>query len=112
MHEQSIVESLLAVALDHAKKANATRVLKIHVVVGELSGAVDEAMSFYFGFLSKNTIASGAVLSFEHVPARFRCRSCNTTFSSKGDFLCPQCKDRQVEIVGGRELYVDSLEVD
>ncbi len=113
MHEQSIVESMLSIALDNAQKANATRILNIHVVIGELSGVVDDAMDFYFGFMTKGTIAAGACLSFEHVPARLRCRSCGTTFAAgENDFRCPGCSKMEADIVSGRELYVDRLEVE
>jgi len=113
MHEQSIVESLLRVALENAEKGKAAKVVKINVALGELSGAVDEAMSFYFSFLSKNTIAAEATLVYRHVPAQLLCRKCNKTFTAKNmDFRCPDCREPQVDIVGGRELYVESLEVE
>jgi hydrogenase nickel incorporation protein HypA/HybF len=107
MHEQSIVESILALALDNARKADANKILKIHLVVGELSGVLDQSVGFYFGFLSRNTIASQAV------PAQLLCRTCSMVFlPQRLDFHCPICKEQQVEIVAGRELYVDSLEVE
>ena len=113
MHEQSIVESVLAMALENAAKAQAGKILKIHLVVGELSGVLDEAVNFYFGFLSKDTIASQATICFKHVPTQLRCRKCDIVFSpAQSDFQCPNCKEGQVEIVGGRELYMDSLEVE
>jgi hydrogenase nickel incorporation protein HypA/HybF len=113
MHEQSIVESLLTVALENAAKAKASQILKINVVIGELSGVVEEAMDFYFGFLRENTIASQASLGFTRVPARLRCRKCNIEFIAENlDFRCPSCKETQVEIIGGRELYIESLEVE
>ena len=113
MHEQSIVESLLAVSLEHAEKANANRIVKINFVVGELSGVLDDAVSFYFNFLSRNTIAAQASLSFKHVPAQLRCRNCDRVFlPEKMDLHCPECAEQKVEIVSGRELYVDSMEVE
>jgi len=113
MHELSIVESLLAVVLENAERAEATRVLAIYVVVGDLSGVVDDSMEFYFTFLSEKTIAAGARLVFTHTQARLRCRVCNTVFTpEKLDFHCPTCKDQQVDVIGGRELYVDKLEVE
>ena len=113
MHEQSIVESLLALALEHAEKAKAKKILRIYLVVGELSGVVDEAVEFYFSFLSKNTIAEGASLFFAHIPAEVRCRNCDRIFNPENlDFHCPDCNEQQVEIVGGRELYIESLDVE
>jgi hydrogenase nickel incorporation protein HypA/HybF len=113
MHELSIVESLLSVALENGEKAQATRILKIHVVVGDLSGVVDDSVNFYFSFLSEKTIAAGASIVFVHRPARLHCRTCGTNFSpEKLDFHCPNCKELQVDIIGGRELYIDRLEVE
>ncbi len=113
MHEGSIVESLLALALENAQRAQATRIVTIHVVVGELSGVLEEAMEFYFGFLSKGTMAAGATLSFKRIPAQLRCRKCNHVFTpEKLDLRCPTCGEADVDIVAGRELYIDSLEVE
>lgn len=113
MHELSIVESLLAVALENAERAEAKRILRIYVVVGDLSGVVDDSVNFYFSFLSEKTIAAGATIVFTHTPARLRCRACNAVFTAeKLDFRCPSCKDQQVDVIGGRELYVDKLEVE
>jgi hydrogenase nickel incorporation protein HypA/HybF len=113
MHEQSIVESLLAMALENAEKAKASRILRIYLVVGELSGVVEEAVNFYFSILSKDTIAADASIFFMQIPARVRCRNCDTVFNpEKLDFHCPECNEQKVEIIGGRELYIESLEVE
>ena len=113
MHEESIVESLLALALEEAEKAKASKILGIYLVVGELSGVLEEAVELYFSFLSRNTIASEAKLFFTRIPAQLRCRNCNTIFSPERlDLQCPNCKEHQVEIIGGRELYIESMEVE
>jgi len=113
MHEQSIVESLLALALEHAEKAKANKILRIYLVVGELSGVLAEAVEFYFSFLSRDTIAAQASLFFMHTPAQLRCRNCNTIFMPERlNLNCPNCKERQVEIISGRELYIDNMEVE
>ncbi len=113
MHEQSIVESLLALALEKAEKAKASRILRIYLVVGEFSGVLEEAVDFYFSFLSRDTIAAGASLFYMRVPAQLRCRNCDRIFTpEKMNFHCPDCNEQQVEIVAGRELYIDSMEVE
>ena len=113
MHEQSIVESLLALALENAEKEKASKILRIYPVVGEFSGVVEEAVDFYFSFLSKNTIAADASLFSSRIPAQLRCRNCDEIFApEKLDFHCPECNEQQVEIVAGRELYIDSMEVE
>jgi hydrogenase nickel incorporation protein HypA/HybF len=103
----------IEVALENGEKAKATKIHKIYVVVGDLAGVVDESVNLYFSFLSEKTIAAGASLIFIHTPARLRCRTCMTVFSPERlDFHCPNCKEQQVDIIGGRELYIDRLEVE
>ena len=113
MHEQSIVESLLTLALENAEKAKASRILRIYLVVGELSGVLEEAVDFYFGFLSRDTIAENAGILYTRTPVRVRCRNCSAVFAPENlDFHCPECNEQQIEIIGGRELYIDSMEVE
>lgn len=113
MHEQSVVESLLAMVLENAEQAKASKVLRIYLVIGELSGVIEEAVDFYFSFLSRGTIAENAGIFYMHPPAKVRCRNCDTVYSPENlDFHCPDCNEQQVEIIGGRELYIDSIEVE
>lgn len=113
MHEQSIVESLLNLVLEKAKEAQAERVRSIYLVVGELSGVEQNAVEFYFGFLGQNTIADKAELFFMNVPAELRCKNCSNVFTFENRKLnCPVCNKNKVEIISGRELYLDSIEVE
>ena len=112
MHEQSIVASLLSMAVEDAKKDNARRIISIKLVVGELTGVEKDAVSFYFGFMARNTIASGASLEFNYTKAQLRCRECDILFPRDTlEFICPECNGKAIEIVGGRELYIESMEV-
>jgi hydrogenase nickel incorporation protein HypA/HybF len=113
VHEQSIVEHLLALAVQSAEQAKATKILRIYIVVGELSGVVDEAVEFYFELLGRDTIAAKARLFFMHIPAQLRCRNCDTVFAPRRmAFNCPNCNEQQVEIIAGRELYLERIEVE
>jgi hydrogenase nickel incorporation protein HypA/HybF len=113
MHEMSIVEALVDTVLKRAEEAKATKVLRVYLVVGELSGVLDEAVEFYFGFLTKDTIAAGATVFFTRPPTLVKCRNCGTEYSPVNLKLsCPNCKERKVEIISGRELYIDNMEVE
>ena len=112
MHEQSIVASLLSIAVEDAKKDKAQRIISIKLVVGELTGVEKDAVSFYFGFMAKNTIAAGASLEFNYTKAQLRCRDCDIIFPrDKLEFNCPECNKKAIEIVGGRELYIEKMEI-
>jgi len=113
MHELSITQSILSIALGKASEAQASKVTKINLIIGELSGVVNECVEFYFDLLSKDTIAAQASLSFERTPNKLRCRNCATVFSPNNlDWACPNCHEAKIEIISGRECYVDSIEVD
>jgi hydrogenase nickel incorporation protein HypA/HybF len=113
MHELSVTEQLLDIALEHALKANAERVLKINVVIGDLSSFVGESVQFYFNILSEGTKAEKAFLSISRIPARVRCRPCHHEFTPEGmDWLCPRCGGLIEDVISGREFYVESIEVE
>src|SRR4030065_1439794 len=111
MHERGVTENIVNIASTKAGEAQANKVIKINLVVGELSGFVPDCIQFYFDSLSKDTIAQGAVLHFESVPAQLRCRDCSTVFQPEDTlWACPNCTGRGVEIFKGRELYIETLE--
>ena len=113
MHEFAITQSMLDLVLEEVEKAGGKTVGNINLVIGEMSGVVDECVKFYFEFLSKDTIARGATLSFKRVPMQARCRNCGELFIPREfDWSCPRCQNSQMEIVAGNELYVESIEVE
>ncbi len=113
MHEMAITRSMVDLVLDEARKGGARRITRINLVLGELSGAVGDCVEMYFGLMSRDTPAEGAVLSIRPVPTRARCRQCGREFEVKDlDWTCPQCGSVSVELVAGNELFVESIEVD
>ena len=113
MHEYSVTQSILSLAQEKASQAKASRITRINLVLGELSGIVDESVQFYFDFLSQDTLAAGADLNFEKVPVKLRCRNCEKAFPLLNhDWSCPDCHETSVEIVSGRECYMESIEVE
>jgi hydrogenase nickel incorporation protein HypA/HybF len=113
MHELSITQSLLEIALRHAERAGARRITRLNLVIGELSSIVDDSVQFYWDFVSQDTIAEGAELHFERVPGVLRCLSCGHTFPLNGlDYVCPACSQSQVVAAGGDDFRLESIEVE
>jgi hydrogenase nickel incorporation protein HypA/HybF len=113
MHEFSITESLLNLALEKAGQAGANKITRINLVIGEMSGVVDDCVQFYFEALSRDTIASGAELAFDVRPTKLRCHRCQADFLPRdNDWSCPGCRDMAFDIVSGRECYMESIEVE
>ncbi|MBN1666724.1 MAG: hydrogenase maturation nickel metallochaperone HypA, partial [Anaerolineales bacterium] len=63
---------------------------------------------------SAGTLAEGAQLHFERIPARLACRDCGTEYSLEGRALtaCPQCDSIRVDILAGNEFRLESISVE
>jgi Zn finger protein HypA/HybF involved in hydrogenase expression len=68
MHELSITRSILETVLAHARAAGVQKVLRIHLVVGELNEFKGQWIQRYFDYLSRNTSAEGAGIAVEQDP--------------------------------------------
>lgn len=113
MHELSVTQSLLEIALRHGERASARRIVRLNLVIGELASIVDDSVQFYWDIVSQGTIAEGAELHFERVPATLRCLSCDHTFPLDGrEYACPACGERKVVAVRGDEFRLESIEVE
>lgn len=113
MHELPVTQSILEIALKHANKANAKRITDLYIIMGELSSIVDDSIQFYWDMISENTIAEGAKLHFERVPAEFQCMVCFETFKPNGeDFACPHCGAIGAKVLKGEEFSLAAIDVD
>lgn len=113
MHELAITHSMFELVLEQAEKAGARKVGKINLVIGEMTGFVKESVQFYFDLLSKGSPAEKATLTFTMVPPEARCRDCGKTYELKEfEWACPHCQGNDMEIIAGKELFVESIEVE
>ncbi|NOX62789.1 MAG: hydrogenase maturation nickel metallochaperone HypA [Chloroflexi bacterium] len=114
MHELPITQGILEVVIQTARANRVRRVTDIYLVIGELTSIVDDSVQFYFDILSKDTLADGAKLHFRREPATATCQDCAHQWAVKPPIwpACPACKGENVRVSGGREFYVESIEVE
>jgi hydrogenase nickel incorporation protein HypA/HybF len=113
MHELSLTQNLVAIAEEHARRAGATVIRGIILEVGELSGAMPEALEFAFDVCSKGTLAEGAVLTIRHLAGHGRCAACaGEAVCHEPTAVCPLCGALAFELDAGTELRVLELEID
>lgn len=113
MHEYAVTQGMLDLVLTEAKKAGASKVTEIRLVIGDLSTILDESVQMYFDIMSEGTIVQGAKLSFRRIASRFRCKGCGNEFDkpAKG-FDCPQCGGPGFPTGVGKEFYIESIDVE
>lgn len=112
MHEVSLMAQTLELAIAQARQSQASRIHRLKMRIGTLSGVVPEALAFAFDVASANTMAAGAQLELETVTARCYCSHCDRDFQPH-DWIyeCPQCGQLSSQIMAGKEIELTSLEV-
>lgn len=112
MHELWVTQRVLEIALKHGRQVRAGRVTDLYLVVGELCSVVDDSVQFYWDLISEGTAAEGAALHFRRLPLRLSCTACQRSYRPEADqYLCPGCGSAAVQVVGGDELFLESIEI-
>ncbi|MDQ7822617.1 MAG: hydrogenase maturation nickel metallochaperone HypA [Candidatus Eremiobacteraeota bacterium] len=115
MHELSIIMTMTDIireklAAEYGEKE--VPVEKVAMAVGKLSTVVPDALQFAFETMKKGTIFENAELLIREIPISCLCRACSSSFEiEEPSFHCPRCASPDIGITGGRELFIDSVEV-
>ena len=110
MHELSLSGAIVNTVVKHA---DGRPVSVVTLRVGRLRQVVPDTLDFYFGFVADGTVCEGARLEQELVPALLRCRDCACEWEIEfPDFHCEICHSSDVEVLGGNEFEVESIEVE
>lgn len=113
MHELGIMTGVLDAVQTSARQAGADRVLKVSLSVGEMTEAIEDALRFAFDVLIEGTMCEGAELEIAMVKPKSRCHECGAEYEhDRFHMLCPECGGFATELIAGRELQIDSIEVD
>jgi hydrogenase nickel incorporation protein HypA/HybF len=113
MHELGIAQDFWAVIKQHAKEHNLKKINKIVIVLGEASGIEESFLVHSFkDHILPGTLAEGAVFEVSHAKLTAKCGSCGKELTK--DVMtalnCPGCQGTDIEIISGKETYVQSIE--
>jgi hydrogenase nickel incorporation protein HypA/HybF len=112
MHEISLVQNIIEIVKQEMDHHHVDKLKAIHLSVGRLSAVVPEQMTLCFEVLTKNTKLAGTELKMKMVPVTYRCRMCNQEFISEWiTFNCTSCNGENPELILGRELKIEFIEV-
>lgn len=114
MHELGIMAGVMESVEQAARDAGALKVTEVRLTVGEMTEAIPDALQFAFEALQESSeLCKEAVLQVQMVRPKSHCLECDTTFEhDRYSMLCPECGSFALELLAGRELHIDSIEVD
>ena len=113
VHELSIAEEVLRIALGRAEEAGNGRVTEVALRIGDLTQVFADSLRFCFDVCAKDSRADGAQLKIERVAAVARCRSCGEKSEIEMPvFMCRACESFDVQVESGSELLVESITVE
>ena len=114
MHELGIMTGVMEAATTSAREAGATRLLKVTLSIGEMTEAIEDALLFAFEALREtDPFTSDAEIDIHMIRPKSRCLECGAQFEhDRFHMFCPECDSFATELICGRELQIDSIEVD
>lgn len=116
MHELGIMTGVMDAVEQAASEAGALRVLKVTLCVGEMTECIEDALVFAFEALQDledYPLSKGAELEITMVRPKSRCLECEAEYEhDRFHMTCPECGSPLTELIDGRQLQIDSIEID
>ena len=114
MHELGIMTGVMDAVTKSAHDAGADKVLKVTLSVGEMTECIQDALEFAFEALTEDDpFVRDAELTINMIQPKSRCLECGAEFEhDRFHMFCPECDSFATELLAGRELQIDSIEVD
>jgi len=114
MHELSIVSSVVDAVTESLAAYPGARVEEVRLRVGALQSVVVESLEFCWGIATEGTPLAGSRLVVTAVPVVMHCGVCAADVELDGvqSFRCPRCGEPSSDLRQGRELEIESFEID
>ena len=109
----SVAQNILEIVREHIHHENELKVRSIVLKIGELSGIVNESLEFCFATMIKDSPFSNVRLEIKKIPITAECKKCKTVSQLEyGIFFCDKCNNSDIELLTGRELQIEQIELD
>ena len=113
MHEYSIVQSLIGSCEQNAKDNNATKVTRVVVKIGVMSGVEPNLLQTAFDTFKEETICSEAQFIINLQPILIKCHKCNEESTlEKNEYCCPKCQSVELNVIDGEDMFLMQLEME
>ena len=113
MHEMGIAIQIAEIATASIPaEMKAARVARVNLRVGKFAAIVPTSLKFCFEIVAKDTALAGSELHIEEIPVVVRCRDCQAQWTiEEPAFQCQACQSGSIDIISGRELDIESIEI-
>ncbi len=111
MHELSIASEIISVVTAQLAEYHGAKVVRVKLRIGTHAGVETDTLAFCFPLAASETPLAGAELEIESSPLAISCAECGKRHETE-TLQCPQCGPGDVEIVGGRELDIVSIDLE
>ena len=112
MHEYSIVQSLIDACEENAKANDASKVTKVVVKIGVMSGVEPSLLKTAFDTFKEKTICKEAEFIMNIQSIIVLCNSCQKESTlAKLEYKCPSCESVDLKIIDGEDMYLMQLEL-
>jgi hydrogenase nickel incorporation protein HypA/HybF len=113
MHELSIALSMIEEIVEQSEARGGLDVEAVHLKLGVFSGVDKAALLFAYELACEGTPLEGSRLVITTIPLLIYCPQCKQqrTPVSVYQLCCPDCLVPTQDIITGREIEVESLEV-
>jgi hydrogenase nickel incorporation protein HypA/HybF len=114
MHELSIVQSVVDSVTESLAEYPGARVLEVRLRVGALAAVVEDSLQFCYEIAIEGTPLAGSRLVVEHLPIVMHCPRCtrDVVLESVQSFRCSDCGELLGDMRQGRELEIQSIEIE
>lgn len=114
MHEANFTQEIVSVILQELKRYPAYRAKEVKVKVGEMLHLVTESVLAHYQLMTKGTHLEGIALILEEEPVEVKCHDCGFIGGVEDHhFLsCSKCDSFQVQLLKGKEVTIDAIEMD
>jgi hydrogenase nickel incorporation protein HypA/HybF len=113
MHEFALASSIRDITVESAEAYKAIRVRSVRCRIGAMRQVVPSLMHTAFEACCADSIARGAELMIEIDPVVVTCRACLAVSRALTTvYQCPRCESFEIQLNGGTEMTITSIEVD
>jgi hydrogenase nickel incorporation protein HypA/HybF len=114
MHELSIAASIVESVTESLAAYPGARVKEVRLRVGVLAAVVEDSLKFCWEITTEGTPLAGSALVVNMIPVVLHCEACGRDAEIEGvhSFRCPSCGGLSGDLRQGRELEIDSIEIE